>query len=81
MPGKVEEESFVVERLDTLIKLHAWSIVRNLDSQKEKIFFLNRVGLKPKEIGEILGTSANSVSVALAKAKASEKHATTKKEA
>lgn len=66
-------ESQIVERLDTLIKLQALDMVRQFESQKEKIFFLARVGMRPKEIGELLETSPNSVSVTLAKAKANEK--------
>lgn len=71
MPENLESQ--IVERLDTLIKLQALDMVRQFESQKEKIFFLARVGMRPKEIGDLLETSANSVSVALAKAKAAEK--------
>lgn len=71
MPESLESQ--IVERLDTLIKLQALDMVRQFESQKEKIFFLARVGMRPREISELLETSANSVSVALAKAKAAEK--------
>lgn len=66
-------EDLLISRLDTLIKLQALSMVAGYESQKERIEFLNKVGLKPKEIGDLLGVSANSVSVALAKMKAAEK--------
>jgi hypothetical protein len=56
-------------KLDVLIKLQAQVLVRDLDGQKTKIIFLHKAGLGPKLIGEILGTSANAVSVALSKAR------------
>lgn len=56
-------------KLDTLIKLQAAYLIRDLDTQKEKIMFLSQAGLSPKLIGELIGSSANSVSVALSKMK------------
>lgn len=62
-------ESILVSRLDTLIKLQALSLVGGYNSQGEKVEFLSKVGMKPKEIGELLGVSANSVSAALLRLK------------
>lgn len=56
-------------KLDTLIRLQAVSVVDRLGTQREKIFFLSKAGLSPKTIADILGTTANSVSVALSKSK------------
>jgi DNA-binding CsgD family transcriptional regulator len=57
----------VAAKLDTLIRLQATSMVERLATQRERIAFLNKVGLGPKAIAEILGTTSNTVSVALAK--------------
>ena len=40
---------------------------------KEKTILLNTVGLAPKEIAELLGTTPNTVSVALSAARRSRK--------
>lgn len=58
-------------KLDTLIRLQAIALVEKLGTQRDKIIFLNKAGLSPKLIGDILGTSANSVSVTLSKIKRS----------
>lgn len=57
------------EKLDMLIKLQAHLAVASLSSQKEKILFLGKVGLGPKAIAEILGTTPNTVNVALSTAR------------
>ncbi|MEE4539318.1 MAG: hypothetical protein V2J51_12615 [Erythrobacter sp.] len=53
------------EKLDILIRLQAAALVREMDTQKEKIAFLSQAGLGPSAIADLLGTSPNSVSVAL----------------
>lgn len=53
------------EKLDILIRLQAATLVREMDTQKEKIAFLSQAGLSPSAIADLLGTSSNSVSVAL----------------
>jgi DNA-directed RNA polymerase specialized sigma24 family protein len=73
MAPKNEEQSLIASKLDMLVKLQAHAVVNNLKSQKDKIIFLNRVGMQPKEIAEILGTSPNFVSVTLSKVRKSEK--------
>jgi DNA-binding CsgD family transcriptional regulator len=74
-----ENDDPILQRLDTLIRLQGRIAVAQLATQKEKILFLSSTGLGPKEIGEILGVSANSVSVALVNArKAAEKGAKAK---
>ena len=61
----------VCQKLDTLIKLQAFSLTKDFDSQKEKALFLHRSGLEPRAIAEILGTTSNSISVMLSKARKS----------
>ena len=57
----------ISEKLDTLIKLQAAALIAPLDSTKDKILFLNKAGLRPKLIAEIVGKSPNQVSVTLSK--------------
>ena len=61
-------EKDVLKKFDTVIKLLTISSLKG-EKQLEKIRILNGAGLPPKEIAELLGTSANSVSVALNKLK------------
>ncbi len=56
----------VLEKLDTLIRIQALLAVRSMDTQKEKIIFLYGAGIKPKDIAMILGTTPNTVNVAMA---------------
>lgn len=56
----------ISEKLDTLIRIQALLAVRNMDTQKERIVFLYGAGIKPKEIASILGTTPNTVNVAMA---------------
>lgn len=55
------------EKLDILIRLQAAALIENRESAKEKILFLHQAGLRPKVIAELVGTSANHVSVTLSK--------------
>jgi len=61
------------EKLDILIKLQAAALTAQFDSAKEKILFLNKAGLKPKLIADIIGTSSNHVNVTLSKERKSPK--------
>ena len=58
----------IVAKLDTLIRLTAVEICGD-KVQKEKIEILGSAGLTPKEIADIVGTTSNTVSVALARSK------------
>ena len=58
-------------KLDTLIRIQALLAVRDIVTQKDRVVFLNSSGIRPKDIASILGTTANSVSVAIAKNKKS----------
>jgi len=53
------------EKMDTLIKLVACGIIAD-KSQREQIEMLSRIGLPPKEIAGLIGTTSNTVSVILA---------------
>ncbi|HWA00060.1 MAG TPA: hypothetical protein VG841_07065 [Caulobacterales bacterium] len=67
--GESERHSDLIERLDVLIRLQAHTLVAHVEGQKEKTLRLHNAGLKPKVIAEVLGTSANSVSVTLSKSR------------
>lgn len=54
----------VVRRLDVLIRLVAVALCAE-KSQKEKIQILAGAGLAPREIADFVGTTPNTVSVAL----------------
>ena len=49
------------EKLDILIKLQAAALTSSFESTKDKILFLNKAGLRPKLIADIVGTSPNHV--------------------
>ena len=52
------------EKMDTLIKLVACGLIAD-KSQREQIEILSRIGLPPKEIAGLIGTTSNTVSVIL----------------
>lgn len=55
------------EKLDILIRLQAAALTASIESTKDKILFLHKVGLRPILIAEIVGTSPNHVNVTLSK--------------
>lgn len=69
----MNESSLIVAKLDQLIRISAIQLTKDLDSSKDKILLLGRAGMSPKEIAEILQTTANHVNVTLSKARKSEK--------
>jgi len=52
-------------KLDVLIRLSALGLVKGIKTQKEQIALLSDAGFQPKQIAGILGTTSNTVSVAL----------------
>lgn len=58
----------ILEELKVIKKLLAHSLLTE-ESQVKQIIKLKSIGFQPKEIAEIVGTSSNTVSVALSKAK------------
>ena len=59
----------ILGRLDMLVRLQALSMVERFKSSKEKILFLGKAGMQPKDIADFLQTSPNHVSVTLSKAR------------
>jgi DNA-binding transcriptional ArsR family regulator len=57
-------EKEILDKLSLLVKLSAANVVDGKDFQ-EQVRLLSSVGLKPKEISDILGKSPNHVSVTL----------------
>jgi len=62
--AKTFEES-VLAKLDYLLRVHTISVTKGM-KQNDQIALLNRAGLPPKEIADLLGTTSNTVSVTLA---------------
>jgi DNA-binding CsgD family transcriptional regulator len=58
-------EEAVLAKMDYLLRIHTISVTKGM-KQNEQIALLNRAGLPPKEIADLIGTTANTVSVALA---------------
>lgn len=59
----------VVRRLDILIRLVAAALCEEDWPQKKKIAVLSSAGLSAREIAEFLGTTPNTVSVAISNLK------------
>lgn len=74
MSNKVTLEQALLDKIDVLIRLQAVTSVAGFESQKDKILFLSGAGISPKDIAEILGTTANTVNVTLAKSRAASKN-------
>lgn len=62
----------IVKELKKLNKLLSIILTKEL-SQREKILFLNKSGFSPKEISEMVGTTANTIRVTLNRLKKSNK--------
>ena len=58
------DEPAILSRLDRIIRLLAASIAAD-KSQRERIRLLSSAGLAPQEIAQALGTTSNTVRVAL----------------
>lgn len=59
-----ENTKAIVERLDRLTNLVAIGLLGG-KTQREQIELLSKAGLAPKEIAELIGTTPNTVRVAL----------------
>ncbi len=57
-------EQLVLEKLDRLLRVLAISVTKGM-KQNEQIALLDRAAFPPKEIAALLGTTSNTVSVAL----------------
>lgn len=66
------ENQELVDKINILIRLMALDLCEG-KSQKEQIVLLSNAGIGPKEIADMLGTTANTVSVTLAGARKAKK--------
>jgi DNA-directed RNA polymerase specialized sigma24 family protein len=57
-------EQLILEKLDQLLRVLTISVTKGM-KQNEQITLLDRAGFPPKEIATLLGTTSNTVSVAL----------------
>jgi CRP-like cAMP-binding protein len=57
-------EDLVLAKLDNLMRVVTIGVTREM-KQNDRIALLNRVGFQPKEIADLLGTTGNTVNVAL----------------
>ncbi len=58
----------LTSRMDAIIKMLALTLPEKL-TQSDKIELLSNAGFQPKDIANMLGTTANTVSVTLSKMK------------
>jgi DNA-binding NarL/FixJ family response regulator len=63
----MDEKQFneIVGKMDLIVRLLAINLVKDLNVQKDKIIALSSFGLGPSEIAKLLGTTPNTVNVAL----------------
>ncbi|MHA1410137.1 MAG: hypothetical protein ACTSQY_07525 [Candidatus Odinarchaeia archaeon] len=59
----------VIERLDIIIKLLAINNLDKKNTQKDNIIQLHILGITPKQIMNIVGTTRNTVDVTLSNAR------------
>jgi len=57
-------EDQILAKLDYLLRVHTISVTKGM-KQNEQIALLNRAGLPPKKIADLLGTTGHTVNVAL----------------
>lgn len=62
MPKSFEE--VIITKLDHLLRVLTVSVTREM-KQNEQIALLDRLGFQPREIADLLGTTRNTVNVAL----------------
>lgn len=61
------------KRLDVITRLLAYQVAMSQPTLEAKAHVLSSAGLKPKEIAELCGATANTVSVLIARAKKKKK--------
>jgi DNA-directed RNA polymerase specialized sigma24 family protein len=62
MPETFEE--LVADKLNKLLRVVTASVIKGM-KQGDQIALLNRIGFPPKEIADLIGTTRNTVNVAL----------------
>jgi DNA-directed RNA polymerase specialized sigma24 family protein len=60
----MDESDTIVRQLTVLTRLVALALIANRP-QREQVWLLSKAGLAPKEISDLLGTTANTVRVQL----------------
>jgi transcriptional regulator len=63
-----KELNKIVQRLDTLIKLSALTLLKD-KTKKDQILLLSEVGMERNQIADIVGTTPLSVSVVISRNK------------
>lgn len=68
---QMEEKQFneLISKMNTIIRLLMTNSLKDMKKQSDKIVFLSSLGLGPSDIADLLGTTANTVSVTLSKSK------------
>jgi DNA-directed RNA polymerase specialized sigma24 family protein len=63
----MDEKQFkeITSKMDLVVRLLALSTMKDLKVQKDRIIALSSFGFGPSEIAKLLGTTSNTVSVAL----------------
>ncbi len=57
-------EELVLEKLDRLLRILTVDVTKGM-KQNQQIALLDRAGFEPREIADLLGTTRNTVNVAL----------------
>jgi len=67
----MDEKQFkeITGKMDLIVRVLALDLVKDLKVQKDKIIALSSFGFGPSEIAKLLGTTPNTVNVALSKIK------------
>lgn len=67
----MDEKQFkeITGKMELIVRLLAVNMVKDLKVQKDKIVALSSFGFGPSEIAKLLGTTPNTVSVALSEMK------------
>lgn len=66
---QVTNESSPTDHVDELVRLKVLELRRESQSQTELVLEMNRVGFSNARIADLLGTTSNTVNVAIQKAK------------
>jgi len=78
---KMDDVQFkeTINKLNIITRLLALNLVKDMKTQNEKILSLSSYGFTPTSIAEMLGTSSNTVNVALSRSRSKEKKQLVKK--
>ena len=58
----------LIEKLDQILRANALNVGKD-KTMTERMLMLDKVGFRPRDIAEILGTTSNTVSVTLSQTK------------